>query len=189
MVRNPACLSGSGCPLLLQLNPLSAMKRLFLLFPFLITPLFAQMGVSVLVKQHADRTDNFAERPYGDEDLSYGAYLDLFEGVGGWRFGASYSGDLTGLEVVDSVITPEISLLVVDRIWETGISLLIDYIDVDGDTAWGDLYFQTQLGINLPLGDRIQLGAHAYYPLESISDITDIGFSDLDVAVQLRVMF
>lgn len=164
------------------------MNRLFLLLLTLAAPAFGQMAGSVLVKQH-DGRDDYAERPYGKDDMSYGVFLDAFEGVGGWRFGASYSGDLTGVEGVDSVITPEICLLVVDRIWETGIAVLIDYVDVDGEADWNDVYFHAQFGINFPLGNRIQLGAHAFYPMESISDIVDIGFSDLDYGVQLRIMF
>jgi hypothetical protein len=164
------------------------MKLFFLLVLFSLTPCFGQKGVSVMVKQHEARSD-FSERPYGNDDLSYGVYLDLFEGVGGWRFGAAMSDDLSGVEGVDTVITPEITLLVVDQLWETGISALMDYVDTEGGSEWGDIYFQTQLGINVPVSDRIQMGVHIFYPMESITDIVDFSFSDLDMAVQLRVMF
>jgi len=164
------------------------MKNLFILFLLFLTPCFAQKGVSVQMKQHEARTD-FDERPYGKDDISYGLFLDLFEGIGGWRFGATFSDDLSGLPLVDSVVTPEVTLLVVDRIWETGISLMVDYVDADGSAEWGDIYFQTQLGINFPLSDRILLGGHVFYPMESITDLVDFGFSDLDMAIQLRIMF
>jgi len=165
------------------------MKRLFLLLPLITAPLFGQMAATVLVKQHDDRADTFEDRPYGKDDISYGLYLDIFEGRGGWRFGAAYSGDLTGIEGSDSVITPEISLLVVDGIWETGFGVLIDYLDIDGDTDWSDPYFQIQLGLNVPLSDRFQLGIHALYPFASASDFTDIRLSDLDFAAQFRARF
>jgi hypothetical protein len=164
------------------------MKKILPLLFLLVAPAFGQMGFSVLVKQH-DARENFEERPYGKDDLSYGIFLEAFEGIGGWKIGAMYADDVSGIEGVDSVITPELSLMVVDRIWETGLSVLIDYVDADGEADWGDFYFQTQLGVNIPLGDRIQLGAHAFYPMESIGDIVDIGFNDLDYAVQVRVMF
>jgi len=164
------------------------MKNFLLLFLFLSTPLFAQVGVSVFAKQHDSRS-NFEERPYGKDDLSYGLFIEAFEGVGGWRLGAAYSDDVSGLPGVDTVITPELSLIVVDRIWETGLSILVDYVEANGESGWGDLYYQTQLGINLPFGDSFQVGAHAYYPMESISDIVDIGFNDLDFAVQIRMLF
>jgi hypothetical protein len=164
------------------------MKILFLLSLLLALPMFGQTGVSVMVKQHENRPD-FAERPYGKDDVSTGLFLDLFEGVGGWRFGASTSGDLSGIAGVDSVITPEITLLVVDRTWETGISVLMDYVDSGDGGEWGDVYFQTQFGINFPITSNVQLGAHMFYPLESIGDLVDIGFSDLDLAVQLRILF
>jgi len=141
-----------------------------------------------MVKQH-DARPNFEERPYGKDDISYGLFLDVFEGVGGWRFGASFSEDLTGRPVVDSVVTPEITLLVVDQIWETGLSILVDYLDIEGDEGWGDVYFQAQFGINFPVGNRFSLGAHAFYPMENWEDLFDIGFSDLDLAVQFRIFF
>lgn len=164
------------------------MKKLLPLLLLLSAPLFGQMGVSVLVKEH-DARSNFSERPYGKDDLSYGLFVEAFEGVGGWKFGAMTSSDLSGIPGVDTVITPEIGLVFMDRIWETGFSVLIDYVDADGQTDWGDVYFQVQFGLNIPLGDRLQLGAHGFYPMESLGDITDIGFSDLDYGIQLRMMF
>ena len=190
MERKPACLSGlwnTGSRNLCNLW--IPMKKLFLLPLLFAAPLFGQTAVSVLVKEHDNRADTFEDRPYGKDDISYGLFVEAFEGVGGWRFGAMYSGDLSGAPGADSVITPEIALLVVDRIWETGFSVLIDYVDVDGDTDWGDVYFQTQLGLNLPLGNSVQAGIHAFYPFSSISDITDFGFDDLDYGIQIRVMF
>jgi hypothetical protein len=170
-------------------NPTTVMKRSILLCLLMSSTLFADMAVSVLVKEHEDRTGNFAERPYGQDDRSYGLFLDLFEGVGGWRLGASYSDEVTGVPGIDTVITPEVGLIVMDGIWETGISVLMDYVDADGETDWGDVYFQTQLGLNLPITGAVLIGLHAFYPMESASDLFDIGFSDLDYAVQLRIMF
>lgn len=164
------------------------MKRFLLLCLLMSSPVFAQMAASVMVKQHDARPD-FAERPYGKDDMSYGLFFDAFDGKGGWRFGAMYSDDVTGISAVETVITPEIALLVADRIWETSIAVLIDYVEGSGESEWGDVYFQTQLGFNIPLGNSVMLGAHAFYPMESIGDLVDIGFNDLDFAVQLRIFF
>jgi hypothetical protein len=79
------------------------------------------------------------ERPYGEDDTSYGVFVDIFDGAGAWRLGASFLDSPSGLEGVEdaerveSVITPEVGLLAVDGIWEAGISAMIDYIETESD--------------------------------------------------------
>lgn len=164
------------------------MKHLFrlgLIFSMSL-PLFAEWNVVAMGKKHEDRADSFSDRPYGDDDVSYGVFAEIFEGMGGWRFGASYATDLTGPGGADSVITPEIGLLAIDGLYEAGISVLMDYVDSGDDAEWGDVYFQTQLGINLPVTKRLLLGIHAFYPFDDLSNL-DLG--ELDYAVTLRMRF
>ncbi|MEX2606154.1 MAG: hypothetical protein WD708_02315 [Kiritimatiellia bacterium] len=162
------------------------MKRLLLVSLCMISPLLAQMMVTGLVKQYDDRSKNFEERPYGKDDVSYGLYVDFFEGLGAWRLGAGYASDLSGAGEADSVITPELTLLATDGMWETGISALIDYIDSEEETDWGDVYYQFQLGLSLPITNRLQVGIHAFYPFSGFSDIKDIRIGDLDYGLLLR---
>lgn len=165
------------------------MKKLLLLGLFFSAPLFAQNAVSIIGRQYVQREDSFTNRPYGKDDVSYGAYWEVFEGIGGWRLGASYASGLSGPGEADSVITPELTLLGAEGIWESGFSLMIDYIDYETDTDWSDLYYQFQLGINIPLGKAFQLGANAYFPFSDLGDFKDIDFSELDYGVSLRARF
>ncbi|MDA3874081.1 MAG: hypothetical protein PF795_08980 [Kiritimatiellae bacterium] len=162
------------------------MKSCLILILCVLSPLFAQPMVTGLVKQHDDRAKTFEERPFGKDDISYGLYVDFYEGLGAWRLGASYASGLSGAGEADSVITPELTLLATDGMWETGISVLIDYIDTEEEADWGDVYYQIQLGLSLPVTQRVQIGVHAFYPFASFSDITDIRVGDLDYGLLLR---
>ncbi len=151
---------------------------------------FAQsIALTAIGKQHSDRADTIEDRPYGKDDISYGAFLDLFDGLGGWRLGASFSDDLSGAGEPDSVITPEISLMAQDGFWETGFSLLRDYVETAETSDWNSIYYQFFLGINIPLGKSLVIGAAAYYPFDSFSEITDFSTGDLDLGVSLRFRF
>lgn len=165
------------------------MKKYILLCLFLSTPLFAQRDFTVIVKQHDMREDSFPERPYGKDDTSYGVYMDIYDGIGGWRFGASYASDLSGTGEADSVITPEITLLGAEGSWMTGISIMMDYIDDENGTDWSDLYYQFQLGLNIPLGDRFKAGIHAFFPFSGLGDFVDISFGELDYGITVSASF
>jgi hypothetical protein len=165
------------------------MKKLLLLCLLSISPLFAQNGVTLMVKQHNDRADSFTDRPYGKDDLSYGVFMDMFDGMGGWRLGATYASGLSGPGEADSVITPEITLLGSEGIWETGISLMMDYIDDASGTSWGDLYYQMQLGLNFPVGKHFQLGIAAFFPFSDFDVFTSFDFGELDYGITLRSRF
>lgn len=144
--------------------------------------------LAVMVKQHTNHT-RFDDRPFGNGDLSYGAFLEFFDGPSGWRLGAMYTPEVTGDLNIDTVITPEITLLLQDGLWEAGISALIDYLDDGEDTGWGDVYYQFQLGLNFSLGKSMSVGAHALYPFDSFRNIGDFRFRNLDYAAVLRFRF
>jgi hypothetical protein len=166
------------------------MRILPILFTILVaTQAAAEFHVVPMAKKHEGRSDTFPDRPYGNDDMSYGIFFDFFEGMGAWRIGVSGSDDVTGIEGVDSVITPEIGLLALDGIWEAGISILMDYVNGEDDSDWGDLYYQVHLALNLPLTESVRVGIGAYYPFGSFGDITDFSTSDLDYAVTLRLSF
>lgn len=161
--------------------------RFILLFlPALLT--LQAADVALMLKQHTRHT-RFDDRPYGNNDLSYGAFLEFFDGTAGWRLGALYSENLSGEGAADSVITPEITLLLQDGLWEGGISVLMDYIDDGRSKDWSDHYYQFQLGLNLPFGKNISAGAHAFYAFDRFGNLNDFRFSNLDYALTFRLKF
>lgn len=147
------------------------------------------------VKRHRDHS-KFDERPFGRGDLSYGAYLEFFEGTAGWRVGAMYANDISkgdseaeGFIEIKSVLTPELTLLIQDGMWEAGISVLKDYIETEEESDWGSTYFQMQLGLNFPVGTNASVGVHALYPFDSFSELSSFKFSDVDVGLVARIRF
>jgi hypothetical protein len=167
------------------------MKTLFsLLLICLSAPLFAQTSFTVVYKQHESQAQTMADRPYGQDDNSFGLFADLFEGAGGWRLGASYLTDATGVPGVKSVITPEIGLLALDGVVEGGVSALMDYVELEnGDTDWGDVYFQLALGLQFPLSQSMSIGIHAYYPFEDLKGLSDFDTGDVEYGGALRIRF
>lgn len=149
----------------------------------------ADTSLIVLGRRHADLSESMSDRPYGDGDVSYGVFADLFDGAGAWRLGASFSDDVSGVEGVDQVITPELGLLVVDRIWETGIAVLVDYVETESDSDWGDVYFQAHLGLNFQVTSSLSAGIQASYPFDSIDGLSDVDFDALDFAGVVRFSF
>lgn len=167
------------------------MKKLFYLclLLFLSAPVFAQKAVSVIARQYVEREKSYLDRPYSKDDMSYGLYFDVFDGIGGWRVGASYASDLTGVGDAKSVITPELTLLGKEGIWDSGFSVMIDYVDTEEGTEWGDIYYQFQLGLIIPLGGRLELGASMFFPFTDLGDFRDIGFNELDLGLLVRAKF
>ncbi len=149
---------------------------------------FAAGDLTLIAKRHDNRSDTFPDRPYGKDDVSYGVFLDLFDGMGAWRLGVTGSQDV-GAEGVDGVVTPEIGLLAVDGLFEFGVSVLKDYMVGEEDNEWGDLYYQMHGAINVPLGSAVMVGVGAYYPFESWGDVFDFSTGDLDYAVTFRLRF
>jgi len=164
------------------------MYRRILLLLLALSPALVPANVALGIKKHTAHR-NFEARPFGNDDFSYGAFLEFMEGPAGWRLGAMYASGLSGPGEVDSVITPELTLLIQDGIWEAGISILRDYIDTGVETGWDRIYYQVSLGANLPVGPRASIGIHAFYPMEKLSNISDFSFRDLDYGMVLRLRF
>ena len=165
------------------------MKKIFLSLFVMGLHLFASAtDVAVTVKQHSEHSA-MPDRPYGKNDLSFGAYMEFFEGPAGWRVGAAFADDLSGPLAADRVITPEITLLFQDGMWEAGVSVLKDYLKVNDDTGWKSTYFQFQLGLSIPFGRSASVGAHAFYPFESWGKLSEFKFDDLDFGITVRYRF
>ncbi|MCC5845461.1 MAG: hypothetical protein JJU05_14525 [Verrucomicrobia bacterium] len=166
------------------------MKRFILCLILALPALHTLQGadVAVMVKQHTNHS-KFSDRPYGNSDLSYGAFLEIFDGTAGWRLGALYGSDPSGAGEVDSVITPELTLLLQDGIWEAGVSALIDYIDDGNSNGWGDHYYQFQLGLNFPVGKSMSIGGHAFYAFDRFGNLNDFRFNNLDYGLTFRFRF
>ncbi len=131
----------------------------------------------------------FTDIPYGDDDMSYGLAYEYVEKDASWQIAVMYAPDVTGNTTTDYIVTPQINLVFRDRMWRGGFGVLKSYIDdtVTG-TDWSDEYWQTFLGLDIPLGS-LSLSIDAYYSMGSLGDISDVDLDDLDYGIWITTPF
>lgn len=122
----------------------------------------------------------FSDLPYDDGDLSYLLAYEYHDADAAWQLAVGYAPDVTGVDTVDYVVTPQLNLILKDNIWRAGVGILYSYIhdDIEGGD-WTDLYWQLLLGIRIPLFG-LQLGADAVYPFEEWDVVDEFDTDDLE---------
>jgi hypothetical protein len=131
----------------------------------------------------------FTEIPYADDDMSYGLAYEYQEGESCWQLALMYTPDAGGTATSESVITPQINMILKDRIWRGGFGALMSYIDDSlTGTDWSSVYWQVFLGLDVPLGG-LSVSVDAYYPMDSLGDIGDIDTDDLEYGVWIKTPF
>ena len=161
----------------------------------------ATSSIGVGARQHVQHTI-YEDYPYSDGDLSYTIAYEYHDAAGYWQLMVGFTPDVgdrtvdddddTGEEeaepLVESIITPQINLLIEDRLWLAGIGILSDYIETTEDTDWSDIYWQLMLGLVLPLGN-LELEILAYYPFEDWDAISDFDTDDIEFGASVKFMF
>lgn len=138
----------------------------------------------------------FTDLPYGNADISYAlAYTFAQENVG-LQLGANYASDVSGARdapntnLTDFVVTPQVNLILKDRVFRGGVGLLTSYIrDDSGESDWLSPYWQLLLGLNLPFGKYLSLDGNVYYVLEKWSKIADFRIKELEYGLWLNYSF
>ena len=139
-------------------------------------------------RYHVEHSE-FEELPFGNGDIGYGLVYEYHDRTAYWQIALSYAPDITGTNGVDSVLTPQINLVLEDAFWRAGAGLLSSYVQRDdGGSDWTDPYWQLILGIGLPLFS-LDLDVHAYYTLESWSDIDQFDPDDIEYGAWLTFAF
>ena len=161
-----------------------------LLFAFAFLPVRNATAGGIIgagVRRHSQHSV-FKELPFDDGDLSYGIAYEHHDQNAYWQLAVAYAPQ-PGTNGVDFVVTPQINLIVKDRIWRAGIGVLDSYIEMeDGESDWSDVYFQFLTGIHLPVFGG-QFDILAYYPFGEWGDIGDFDFDDLDYGAWLTFSF
>jgi hypothetical protein len=161
----------------------------------------ASSAIGVGARRHVQHTA-YEDYPYGDGDLSYTIAYEYHDAAGYWQLMVGFTpdveartedeGDGTGEEdegtVVDSIITPQINLMIEDRMWLAGVGILSDYIETSEDTEWSDIYWQVMLGLLIPLGN-LELEVLAYYPFEDWGTIGDFDVDDIEFGASIKFLF
>ncbi|NLB54677.1 MAG: hypothetical protein GX811_02735, partial [Lentisphaerae bacterium] len=144
----------------------------------------------------------FKDLPFDDGDISYFLFFEAGIEYAEWQLGLDYAPNVNGFfgHTVDEeasdkievnyVLTPQLNLIFKDRMFRGGVGVLTSYIrQKDGEDEWLSLYWQLQLGIELPIFKRISAGVTAYYLLDKWGDISDFKFDELEYAARIKYVF
>ncbi len=144
--------------------------------------------VSAGARGHIEHTQ-YLEYPFEDGDLSYTIGYEYHDRSGYWQLILGYTPEVGDGTVIESIITPQINLIVQDRGWLAGVGALSSYVETaEGRTDWTDVYWQVMLGFEIPL-PMLTFEALAYYPFEKWSTFSDFDSDDIEFGGSLKFAF
>ena len=145
-----------------------------------------QIGVGVVYhKTHSD----FETLPFRDGDLTYTMSYEYHEGIGYWLLGIGFTPSVDGNDAIDHIITPELSLVIKDRIYRAGVGILKSYIsDKNDEIDNTDIYYRFNLGLNLPISAHFCIDLNGLYVFEKWRDI-DFEFGDIEYGMIFNYIF
>ncbi|MBT3193370.1 MAG: hypothetical protein HN341_12530 [Verrucomicrobia bacterium] len=148
----------------------------------------AESAVSMGARYHTEHSV-FTELPFEDGDMSYSLGYEYHDASGYWQIMVGYApGAGSGTNSVDSVITPQINLLLSDRSWIGGVGALASYIEGPDESDWTDVYWQVMFGLEIPIGS-LKLEILTYYPFEEWGGFSDFEMDDLEFGASLKYFF
>ena len=128
--------------------------------------------------------------PFDDGDLTYSISYEYHDRAGYWQLMVGYAPDVGEGDIIDYVITPQLNLIIQDRIFLVGAGVLTSYVqnsETGGD--WTDVYWQVMLGLEIPIGS-FALEAMAYYQFNKWDDmVSDFESDDLAYGGSLKYYF
>ncbi len=147
----------------------------------------AQSAAGVGLRSHVLHTE-FEEYPFDNGDISYVVGYEYHDKTGYWQFLVGYTPEVGDGTVVESIITPQLNLLMQDGVWIAGGGILGSYVETELENDWTDVYWQVMLGfeITLPI---CSLEILAYYPFESWSTFGDFDTDDIEFGGLAKFMF
>jgi hypothetical protein len=127
--------------------------------------------------------------PFND-NWSYGISYALYEGLGYIELGLDYAPEGADGTGIDDVITPRLNMAFKDGYFVAGLGIGKSYVRmVEGENEWISLLYQAHLGLEIPVGNRFELGGGAYYSFKSFSDWSDFKSKDLEYGIRLGFFF
>jgi hypothetical protein len=146
-----------------------------------------KQAIGIGARDHVNHSV-YEELPFDDGDITYTLGYEYHDMAGYWQILVGYTPDLED-KTVDYVITPQLNLIIQDRIFLAGTGVMGSYIEsVEDGGDWTDVYWQFMLGLEIPLGP-VKLEAMAYYPFDDWSDLNDFDFGDIEYGGSLKYYF
>jgi len=135
-------------------------------------------SISVGGRQHVDHSV-FTDLPFSDGDISYSLGYEYHEPSGYWQIALDYTPEIDDDETVDYVLTPQLNLVITDKIWRGGVGILKSLIESEDDSDWTDLYWQILLGVSIPVG-KINIEANGVYAFEDWDELSELDSDDIE---------
>lgn len=148
----------------------------------------AQQALNVSAQYHHVRPD-FKDYPYGDGDVSYMLAWETHNEDALIQFGASVCPTFEDNEAIDYAITPEMNLLLKDRVFRGGLGILSTYTKTDTEDKWMDMYWQFLLGMSFDVAKRLSLDGYAVYPFKDWGDLSEFRGGDVEYRAGLTWHF
>ncbi|MFU8780897.1 MAG: hypothetical protein ACNA71_07720 [Kiritimatiellia bacterium] len=137
---------------------------------------------------------SFEEYPFSNSDISWQAGMEFHEGVGYWQLIVGYAPSIkeTTKEddpiAIDSVITPQLNLIIQDRGWLAGAGAYAFYIRTDEENDWSKIYWQTMIGYEFQM-KAFDISIMGIYSFDRWGNISDFRFGDLETSVMIKKKF
>ena len=137
--------------------------------------------------------EKFEDYPFRSGDISYQVGMEFHEGIGYWQLVLGYApsvGENSDPDAprIDSVITPQLNLLLQDRGWLAGTGILASYIKDENEKDWTSIYWQTMIGYTFNF-QYFNLEVLATHVFEEWSFFTDFSFNRLEYSAMLKRRF
>lgn len=132
----------------------------------------------------------FADLPFGEGDISYCAAYEFQDQDALWQLGVNITPELGDRKDIEYAVTPQLNLLLRDRIFRGGLGILSTYTrDSDGKGDWMDMYWQFILGIEIPLPGPFVVSGNAYYVFDKWDALGDFDFENVEYGVSAGFRF
>ena len=127
--------------------------------------------------------------PYDDGDMGYLLAYEYHEGIGFWQIGVEFSPGPKGDPECDYVMSPQISLILKDRIFRAGGGVFWNYMGKDPDSEWSNAYYQFIIGLGFPISGNIGLTVNSYYVFENFDTFKSFDAKDIEFGLMANYSF
>lgn len=147
--------------------------------------------VSVTARMHKEHSV-IESLPYEDGDMGWLLAYEFHEGIGFWQAGMEVSNRPGKNPLIDYVLTPQLSLILKDRIYRAGAGVRWNYTisdDPEYDGSWSRPNWQFTLGLAYPIWNRFEVGAYGYYVFQEWSELDKFNADDIEFGLSVSYQF
>jgi hypothetical protein len=131
----------------------------------------------------------FTGLPYDDGDISGSVAYEYRDADALWQVACDLTPEFESRDDLDYGITPQLNLLLVDRMVQGGLGILSTYTHGDAGGDWMDMYWQLILGLALPFPGPFKVQVNAYYVFEEWGDIGEFDVGDIEYGAYIGYTF